>query len=72
MLIKIWYRYRYELAKKLACMGGGAMVMLVSPELLSLKVEFLYLKPEECDNSLRGWRDYDKLVRYSPQLPGPS
>ena len=27
MLIKIWYRYRYELAKKLACMGGGAMVM---------------------------------------------
>ena len=48
------------------------MVMLVSPELLSLKVEFLCLKPEECDNSLRGWRDYDKLVRYSPQLPGPS
>ena len=48
------------------------MVMLVSPELLSLKVQFLCLKPEECDNSLRGWRDYDKLVRYSPQLPGPS
>ena len=72
MLIKIWYRYRYELAKKLACMGGGAMVMLVSPELLSLKVEFLCLKPEECVNSLRGWRDYGKLVRYSPQLPGPS
>ena len=48
------------------------MVMLVCPELLSLKVEFLCLKPEECDNSLRGWRDYDKRARYSPQLPGPS
>ena len=57
---------------KLACMEGGAMVMLVSPELLSLKVEFLCLRPEERDNSPRSWQDYDKLARYSPQLPGPS